>query len=246
MVLLGICLGLWIAHLNAEEIVLPGQNTKGTLVELYASEACSSCPPAEKWLSHLKNDPRLWKEIFPVAFHVDYWDNLGWPDRFASKAYTLRQGDYAKRWNAANLYTPEFIVDGREWRRGFGEPELPLAKPEVTGPLQVVIQRDTGSVRVSHAPIASTASPHLTIHVAWLGMNISSEVKAGENGGRTLVHDFVVLDFQSQTATFTKEGISAEFSGPVIRFASDHPAAAVAWISGDDGSIMQVTGGLIK
>ncbi len=62
------------------------------LIELYTSEGCSSCPPAEAWMSHLKDDPGLWKQFVPIAFHVDYWDRLGWRDRFSSKRWTERQG----------------------------------------------------------------------------------------------------------------------------------------------------------
>jgi hypothetical protein len=246
MALLAIGMGLG-PLLLADDILLPGQDAKGTLVELYSSEGCSSCPPAEKWMSQLKDDPRLWKQIFPVAFHVDYWDNLGWPDRFASKAYTQRQSDYAARWNSSDIYTPEFIVDGHEWRRWFGGGGVPLAKPDAVGPLRVIVARDTWSVRVTHELIAATVTPHLTVNVAWLGMNVSSDVKAGENSGRTLVHDFVVLDFQSKEAYVTaKGGIYAEFPQPAIRSAADHPAAMVAWINYDDGLILQVTGGWLK
>jgi len=68
------------------------------LLEVYTSEGCSSCPPAESWLSEFKNQARLWKEIVPVAFHVDYWDGLGWKDRFAKEEYTSRQRAYSENW----------------------------------------------------------------------------------------------------------------------------------------------------
>ncbi len=247
MVLLGIGAGLCGPSLYATDIVLAGQDTKGTLVELYSSEGCSSCPPAEKWLSQLKEDPRLWNQIVPVAFHVDYWDNLGWPDRFASRAFTQRQNDYSARWNSTEIYTPEFIVDGHEWKRWFGSNGLPLAKADAAGPLRVIIDRDTLSVRVTHDRTDSTVAPPLTINVAWLGMDMSSDVRAGENSGRTLVHDFVALDFQSKTADVTqKGGIYAQFPGPTIRSVADHPAAVAVWLSRDDGSILQVTGGWLK
>ena len=98
-----------------------GGDTQVALVELYTSEGCSSCPPAEARLAKLRDDPELWKTIVPVAFHVDYWDGLGWPDRFASKAFTLRQYDYAARWRNGSVYTPAFVQNGRrchETRRG--------------------------------------------------------------------------------------------------------------------------------
>ena len=89
------------------------------LVELFTSEGCSSCPPADRWLSELKHDERIWDRLVPVAFHVDYWDYIGWPDRFATKAFGERQRNYARGGNVASVYTPGFVVHGEEWRGWF-------------------------------------------------------------------------------------------------------------------------------
>ncbi len=238
---------LTMARLPAEDIVLGGQDTRATLVELYSSEGCSSCPPAEKWLSQLKDDPRLWKQIVPVAFHVDYWDGLGWPDRFARKTFTQRQSDYQARWNASSVYTPEFIVDAREWHAWFDGDQLPLAKTEAAGPLKVVIHRDGWGVKITHAPIDTTVAPRVTVKVAWLGMNIGSDVRGGENSGRTLVHDFVVLDLQSEPVSMSgTSGIVAELPGPKLTSGGDSPKAIAVWLSLDDGTILQATGGWLK
>src|SRR5450432_1176256 len=70
------------------------------LVELYTSEGCSSCPPADQWLGALKDDAGLWKEFVPVEFHVNYWDSLGWKDRLSSPAYTAREYAYASAWGS--------------------------------------------------------------------------------------------------------------------------------------------------
>src|SRR5271155_1572909 len=96
----------------ADDLVFDSTTRRVSLLELYTSEGCSSCPPAEEWLSKLKENPRLWKDYVPVAFHVDYWDGLGWPDRFASPAYTQRQRSYAQVWGGDTVYTPELVVDG--------------------------------------------------------------------------------------------------------------------------------------
>src|ERR1041385_865018 len=77
------------------EIVFESKPARAHLLELYTSEGCSSCPPAEQWMSALKNQPRLWQDIVPIAFHVDYWDRLGWRDPFASKLWTDRQAHYS-------------------------------------------------------------------------------------------------------------------------------------------------------
>src|SRR6186713_3438579 len=90
--------------------------TRTHVIELFTSEGCSSCPPAEAWLSKLKDEPRLWRDFVPLAFHVDYWDRLGWRDPFAARQWTARQYDYSSRWNSSSVYTPGFVLNGREWR----------------------------------------------------------------------------------------------------------------------------------
>jgi hypothetical protein len=94
-------------------IVMQSGPKQVTLMELYTSEGCSSCPPAEVWFSELKDAPGLWKIFVPVAFHVDYWDNLGWPDKYASAAFTARQRSYAAEWRSENVYTPELVSGGK-------------------------------------------------------------------------------------------------------------------------------------
>src|SRR3954471_14035949 len=99
---------------SAEEIVFESKPAQTHLIELFTSEGCSSCPPAEAWLSKLKSDPGLWKAFVPLAFHVDYWDRLGWRDPFASKEWTARQYRYAANWKGESVYTPGFVLDGVE------------------------------------------------------------------------------------------------------------------------------------
>src|SRR5438270_9390200 len=82
------------------EVAFRSGPAKVALVELYTSEGCSSCPPAEKWLGSLTADPGLWRQFVPVAFHVNYWDNLGWRDALATKAFTDRQYAYSAAWGA--------------------------------------------------------------------------------------------------------------------------------------------------
>ena len=84
---------------------------KTHLIELFTSQGCSSCPPAEAWLSKLKSEPGLWKDFVPIAFHVDYWDRLGWRDPFASKDWTARQYQYSENWKSESVYTPGFVLE---------------------------------------------------------------------------------------------------------------------------------------
>ena len=108
---------------------------KTHLIELFTSQGCSSCPPAEGWLSKLKSEPGLWKNFVPLAFHVDYWDRLGWRDPFAAKEWTARQYQYSTNWKSESVYTPGFVLDGREWM----ERNVPPQSAEKPGVLRLSI-----------------------------------------------------------------------------------------------------------
>ncbi len=160
-----------------------------TVIELFTSQGCSSCPPAEKWLSQLKQSPKLWKEFIPLAFHVDYWDDLGWKDPFSDRAYTFRQYQYRKEGAVRSVYTPGFVVNGQEWRGGQFFPE----KPEMSGKLEARLTDHQLSVTFS--PLESAEAEAILLNIAILGSNIRTEIAAGENAGRDLTHDFTVLSY---------------------------------------------------
>ena len=163
------------------------------LVELFTSEGCSSCPPAERWLGALRDDPGLWKNFVPVAFHVDYWNRLGWPDRFSAREFTQREYEHAAGWRSGSVYTPCFVRDGAEWRARDGVP----ASHEEAGALTATL--DGGVLRAEFAPAPGasggrrSAAAEFEIHAALLGASIVSRVTAGENRGETLRHEFVAL-----------------------------------------------------
>jgi hypothetical protein len=211
------------AALSAEagEIVFESKPARAHLLELYTSEGCSSCPPAEQWLSALKNQPRLWQDIVPVAFHVDYWDRLGWRDPFASKLWTERQTEYSAHWKTESVYTPAFVLDGKEWHYG----KLPEVATETPGVLKVSVNGD----RVSALFTASSSSAgRYDIHVARLGFSLRTNVTAGENDGRKLVHDFVVLGLTNETF----ESALKEFQLPSpTKSTADSRTAIAAWIT---------------
>jgi hypothetical protein len=176
---------------RAGELTFESGPSKVHLVELFTSEGCSSCPPAEAWLTKLKQAPGLWRDFVPVAFHVDYWNHLGWRDRFASKEWTARQQGYAARWNLESVYTPGFVLDGHEWHAQ----ELPNRSPEVIGSLQVKISGPEALLTFSPAKKEGRS---YDVYLAQLGFGLASNVAAGENRGRKLTHDFVVLDLQKE------------------------------------------------
>ncbi len=162
----------------------PGQTP--TVIELFTSQGCSSCPPAEARLNAYVRDSQLWNRYIPLAFHVDYWDYLGWKDRLADPAYSARQRAYAASGRLSTVYTPAFVVNGREWRsHRFGDKPSGAA---VSG-LSVILAADGGLEVRPAAP----APRSLMLNVALLGMDLESDIDAGENRGRHSRHDFVVL-----------------------------------------------------
>jgi len=221
----------------AGEAVFESKPARTHLIELYTSEGCSSCLPAEEWMSGLKNQPRLWQDIVPVAFHVDYWDHLGWKDPFASKIWTERQADYSVRWKGESVYTPAFALDGKEWHYG----KLPAEATELPGVLKVVVNGD----RVTATFKASNGEGRYDIHVARLGFSLMADVTAGENNGRKLMHDFVVLGLTNETM---KSGAKElRLPAPSTTSAIDPRTAVAAWVT-QAGQIepIQAAGGWLQ
>jgi len=173
----------------ADPVVFASTERQASLVELFTSEGCSSCPPADRWLGALREDAGLWKDIVPVAWHVDYWNGLGWRDPYSSARWSARQRAYAKQGGVASVYTPGFVVNGREWRGWFGSRRLPVTDRDA-GELRLRLDGDGLVARFR----SSVGGRGWRLHVAVLGFGLVSSVEAGENAGRELRHDFVVLD----------------------------------------------------
>jgi hypothetical protein len=208
---------------------------KVQLLELFTSEGCSSCPPAEASLSRLVNDSRLWREFVPVAFHVDYWDRLDWKDPFASVEWTKRQRTYAENWKAEIVYTPAFVLNGREWR----DANVPSAN-ETPGVLKIGIRGDN-IVMVNFEP-ANGTSGEFEVHLARLGFGIAVNVRAGENTGRKLQHDFVVLSLAHEKLGSGRQEL--HFAPAPASPVQPQRTALAAWITKKgDITPLQATGG---
>jgi hypothetical protein len=182
----------------------------------------------------------LWKKIIPVAFHVDYWDRLGWRDRFAKPEFTSRQQHYAAAWGGDSVYTPGFVVNGNEWRSWFGGNAVPTTSSKI-GILRVSLGA-AGKLSASYIP--ETSQPHgLALNVAMLGNDLESDVKRGENSGRKLRHDFVVLDLIKIDMTNESNGWTGSVVLPMR--SGDKPSALAAWLTENETPI-QATGGWLK
>ncbi len=183
--------------------------TVAPLVELYTSEGCSSCPPADRWLSTLKADPLT----VALAFHVDYWDRLGWKDRFASPAYTQRQAEQRTSNGARFSYTPQVVLDGADHPRWHSSALPASGRARATATVELALVRDGNRVSATVQP-AANAPARLAAYWAVTEQGHRTAVKAGENGGATLTHDFVVREYQPVAAWTTQPGtpVSLSFS----------------------------------
>lgn len=205
-------------------------------IELFTSEGCSSCPPAERKLNALKDNPDLWKTIFPVAFHVDYWDYLGWKDRFAKTSYANRQRYYAQANHVSGVYTPSFLVNGKS--AGVRLSPIPR-REQKAGFLRVRVQGD--QVTVAFTPDEQKKLNEIEFHLALIGMGLETNITRGENRGRLSNHEFVVLDHTKQRQQNTVWRTSLpRTTQPADRY------ALVAWVT-QAGSLfpIQTTGGYL-
>lgn len=210
--------------LPAAELRWSSADSAASVIELYTSEGCNSCPPAEAWLNGLADHPDLWRRFIPLAFHVDYWDYLGWQDPFASPRHSARQRSYARSDAVSTVYTPAFVVDGREWRRGWLRSTLPSAAPRAG---VLTAQVSDATVTAALDPRSQAEQP-LVLNVALLGMGLVSEIHAGENRGRRSRHEFVVLGWNQSRA-----GDPWRLAIPAPQVAADRYALAV-WLSHAD------------
>lgn len=210
------------------------------LIELYTSEGCSSCPPAEAWMSRLKNDPGLWKKFVPIAFHVDYWDRLGWRDRFSATKRTERENRYASLWGNDSVYTPAVVLNGTELRNWSG---ASVSGPnEKTAGVLVAKTTDGKNFTIEFRPAKNIAG-NWNAHLALLGSGISSRIGAGENSGRNLQHDFVAFDLRDGPMETDGEVRRARLTIPTV-VESGARAAVAIWVSARDRlAPVQATGG---
>jgi hypothetical protein len=188
-VVASICVAGNVAAAGQCEVRSGGQITP--LIELYTSEGCSSCPPADRWLSsklHSDEFQANW-----LAFHVDYWDDLGWPDRFASPRNTERQRQRVNAAGQSTVYTPQVMIGPQVQTTWRAAPMVARALDAERGPAQagLALQLDGRRLRLG----AVRSGQHGSSPQVWLAQTIDgmkTDVRAGENSGTTLNHDRVV------------------------------------------------------
>jgi hypothetical protein len=200
----------------------PAPTPTTVLVELFTSEGCSSCPPADKLLAALqKQQPVANAHIIVLEEHVDYWDREGWRDRFSSPTFTQRQNAYAPRLKFDDPYTPQMVVDGKAQFLGSDTSKavasitqaaqapkinLNLTQPEMNGK----------QIAASVSATAGSDLPHGDLYAVLVDPTASTEVKSGENGGKHLDHVSVVRSFQriGKIQDLSKGPVAFKLSAP--------------------------------
>jgi hypothetical protein len=173
------------------------------LVELYTSEGCSSCPPADRWLSSLGGGGQVPGRVVPIALHVDYWDYIGWKDPYAQREFSLRQRKLSQLQRMALVYTPQVLLQGRDFR-GWGTPAFDAAVARITAQpakarISLLVRQGVGNalqVEAGAQLLDPAQQADAALYLAAYESRLSSTVSAGENRGRKLTHDYVVLEWQ--------------------------------------------------
>jgi hypothetical protein len=215
--------GLWAA--SSALVAAQDLGTSGTVVELYTSQGCSSCPPADAFLRKLAADP----DVIALALHVDYWDYIGWSDRFAQPHFTERQKAYAHLVGSNTIYTPQMIVGGRDQVAGSDPEQVERAiRRDQRTPRKVQLQLMRQGDQVV---ILAEASPHLNapvqVQLVRYHPLASVDIEYGENAGRVLDYANIVTDWDILGQW---DGVSAlHLTAPV---SGDDPVVVILQVEG--------------
>ena len=196
----------------------------GVLVELFTSQGCSSCPPADRLLARLGTDATI--KVVPLSFHVDFWNSLGWTDPFSGHAWTLRQEAYARAFRLDGVYTPQAVVDGGAEMNGADEARLRAAIRAAAGRPAAVLKLDleTADSQVdAHVNVdlpEALRGRKLDLWVALFETGLVTSVARGENGGSALHNDYVVRRLE-HAQTIPANGTGRSQSSVRLRFDRD-------------------------
>jgi hypothetical protein len=205
-----------LAAVAAPECTAVSEPFTKALLELYTSEGCDSSPPAERWLARLAPADR--ERVVPLAFHVDYWDYLGWKDRFGAAAFSERQRQLARATGTHAVYTPQVVLAGKDFSTWWSGGDLTKALDGIAkqpAKMRLKIVQSEGHVRVTARLTRNVPVADLALFVALTQDGLSSHVTAGENRGATLAHEYVVRDLRVTREWLASEVTKATYVGPV-------------------------------
>jgi hypothetical protein len=201
---------------NAAECTARSGANTAALVELYTSEGCNSCPPADDWLRGLPRAGFGPDRVVPLSLHVDYWDYIGWKDPYANRGFTARQREIAAITKARVVYTPQVVLAGRDYRGWSSRRDFADAVKTVNStPAQadIALTLSGGAFRAKANVAETGARADAAFYIAAYENGLSNRVTAGENRGVTLHHDFVVRQWWGPIA-FDAAG-TAELARPI-------------------------------
>ncbi len=189
---LGAALAIWVGAAGFASAQDNGRTP--VVVELYTSQGCSSCPPADELLAGLSSR----NDVIPLALHVDYWDYIGWKDAFADPQFTERQRAYARAAGARTIYTPQMIVAGMDHLVGARPAELTaLIKRHAAMPGNVTlkVRRDGGAIVIT-ADSLTTMAKGAVVQIVRYKPEETVKIRAGENAGRQIAYHNIVTDWR--------------------------------------------------
>jgi len=223
--------GLWVCASS------PAMAEQVIVVELYTSQGCSSCPPADEFVAMLASDPR----ILPLALHVDYWDYIGWADAFANPQFTDRQRAYAAAIGSRTLYTPQLIIGGQDRIEGFSPEETAARLQEhlaLAAPITLTVTRE-GDRLIIRAEADPPLTETVRVQLVRYTPEATVEIERGENAGRTITYHNIVTSWEGlgDWASDTPLELTADFVGTdpgAVILQSGGPAAIMAAARIDD------------
>jgi hypothetical protein len=172
-----------------------------SVLELYTSEGCNSCPPADRWFSALPQQGISLQTVVLLAFHVDYWNQLGWPDRFSQARFSQRQREVATRASRGVIYTPQLLLDGRDLRQDYSVEQLrstlgAINREQAQAKIQAELSNSADILRIiaEVEVFAAARGQGVQTWIAAFENGLHSRVTAGENAGKLLQHDYVVRE----------------------------------------------------
>jgi hypothetical protein len=223
-----------------------GNVSRVALLELYTSEGCNSCPPTDQWVSNLPQPQFVPQRLVVLAFHVDYWNYLGWPDHFAQRRFTERQQALVRTNGLRTAYTPQLVLNGRDFRDTAGI-EKQVARinaqvPSVHLTLNASKKGSTLNTSVSVNPVATSTQEPMELFVALYESNLESQVQAGENRGKRLQHDYVVRVLIGPVAVAANKTTHQEWQLPLATDWKTADMGLAAFVqSTKTGEVLQVT-----
>jgi hypothetical protein len=191
----------------------PSPGSSPVVIELFTSQGCSSCPPADRLLSRLARDPGLKDRVIPLSFHVDYWNYIGWTDPFSSNRWSERQRGYARAFRSNRIYTPQLVVAGRSHLNGSDEAGVrkriaEALATEPAGRVTLAAKPSPEGLRLKvEAKMARAVEGQLDLWIAVYETGLSTKVGSGENTSATLHNDYVVRRLEKVLAFRGEAGV---------------------------------------